>query len=70
MSPTHETGLDDGRGNHRRGSSSRLPRDEAPKQSVRKNGIGVFASETSGLIAFSNANHFGKWSYCCLADFE
>ena len=35
MSPTHETGLDDGRGNHRRGSSCWLPRDETPKQSVR-----------------------------------
>jgi phage terminase large subunit-like protein len=39
MSPTDETRLDDGRGNHRRGSSSWLPRDEAPKQSVSTSSV-------------------------------
>jgi len=58
MSPTHETRLDDGRGNHRRGSSCWLPRDEAPKQSVRRNEKGVFVSKTSGLIAFFQGESF------------
>jgi hypothetical protein len=51
MSPTHETRLDDGRGNHRRGSSSWLPRDEAPKQ-----GLECFyfpRQKKPGVIAFS-----------------
>lgn len=53
MSPTHETRLDDGRGNHRRGSSCWLPRDEAPKQSVRTSGIylAIPSGEASCLIA-------------------
>jgi len=53
MSPTHETRLDDGRGNHRRGSSSWLPRDEAPKQSVSTSELylGGPSDEANCLIA-------------------
>jgi hypothetical protein len=43
--------IDDGRGNHRRGSSSWLPRDEAPKQSVKV--LLAFRSEEATAIAFS-----------------
>jgi len=53
MSPTHETRLDDGRGNHRRGSSSWLPSDEAPKQSVSTSELylGGPSDEANCLIA-------------------
>jgi len=62
MSPTHETRLDDGRGNHRRGSSCWLPRDEAPKQSVSSSELylGEPSDEASCLFAEADFRLFGS----------